>query len=131
MDAIIHSPIWMHLAKLLLALIMVAWSLVFIFIYLKITAWRNGLQLIESECDAARDNVMIQGTTVRYQLNELKERLKKKPEKAEMEVASTILKQALPVLTMLVKRDANLIKWGFAGAKLAKTVFEYFSRKKN
>ena len=101
------------------------------FVYLRITSWRLGLQAIESECEVARDNIMLQGTVVRFQLAELQERLKKKPEKAEMEVATTIIKQAIPVLTLLIKRESSLIKWAFSGAQLAKTVFEYFSSKKH
>jgi hypothetical protein len=131
MDAVIHSPIWIMIAKSLLALIMLAIGLIAVFVYLKVTAWRLGLQAIESECDMARDNVMLQGTVVRFQLAELQERLKKKPEKAEMEVATTIIKQAIPVLSLLIKREGNLIKWAFSGAKLAKSVFEYFSNRKD
>lgn len=131
MDAVIHSPAWILIAKSLLALLMLAFGLASIFVYLKLTAWRLGLQVIEQECDDARDNVMLQGTVVRFQLSELQERLRKKPEKAEMEVATTIIKQAIPVLSLLIKRESNLIKWAFSGAKLAKSVFDYFSNKKD
>lgn len=131
MDYVFHSQIWILIAKSILALVSVAFGLIAIMLYLRLSAWRLGLQTIESECDNARDNVMLQGTVVRYQLSELRERLKKKPEKAEIEVATSIIKQAIPVLSLLIRRESNLIKWAFSGVKLAKSMYEYFSSKKD
>lgn len=87
------------------------------------------LMVLETECDIARDAAMMQATIARSQLSELQERMKRKEEKAEIEVVSNLIKQAMPVVTMFMNKETNLLKWGFAGAKLVRSAFEYFSEK--
>ncbi len=131
MQGILHSIFWVLLAKVLLAIFMFVTALLFLLILRRSGEWHQMLIAVEAECDFARDNAMLQATMARSQLAELQERLRKKPEKAEFEVVTGILKKAGPVLSLLMARETNLLKWGFAGANLAKSVFEYFSRKQN
>lgn len=126
---ILHSPIWIMIAKLLLAAIMIGFSLLCIFIVLKARLWKESLAVIEAECNEARDMAMLQGTMLRSQLFEVQERLKKKPEKAEIEVVSNLVRQAVPLLNLLVRRETSIFKWGFAGVKLVQSAFDYFSQK--
>ncbi|MBX9685916.1 MAG: hypothetical protein K2X27_04390 [Candidatus Obscuribacterales bacterium] len=131
MYEIIAGPFWILLAKSILAVIMSAFGLLCLLVLKKAGQWKEQLYVLETECNIARDSAMIQATVARSQLSELQEKLRHKPEKAEMEVVGNLAKHALPVLTLLMNKETNLLKWGFAGAKLAQSAFEYFSRKKN
>ena len=131
MDAVLHSPIWIYTGKILLALIMFAFGAIAILIFLKRTQWKTQLEALEVECDEVRDMVMLQGTVVRYQLHEFKEKLNKKPEQvSEVEIVTKIVRQAMPLLSLLVKKETSLVQWGFAGTKLVKTIFDFFSDRK-
>jgi|688.fasta_scaffold2474742_1 hypothetical protein len=126
---IIHSPFWILLAKTVLAVIMLGFAAVCLIVWRQAPAWRNSLAELEYECDVIRDETMMQATIVRGQLVEIQERLKHRPDKAEMEVVGSMVKHAMPILSMLMQRETNLMKWGMAGAKLVKSAFEYFNSK--
>lgn len=128
---IIHSPFWMLLAKLVLASIMFVFALACLIVWRNAPAWRLSLAELETECNVVRDEAMMQACITRGQLVEIQERLRQKPEKAEIEVVGTLVKQAMPILSMLMQRETNLMKWGMAGAKLVKSAFDYFNSKKS
>lgn len=130
MNEIIHSGFWVILAKVIMVIIMFAFGTIGLIVVRNSRAWEQALLEAESECDFTRDMTMVQATAARSQLAEIRERLKKKPDKAEMEVISTLMKQAMPVISLLLKKETSLIKWGFAGAKLAKSAYEFFRAKK-
>lgn len=126
---IVHSPFWILLAKTLLAFIMFAFALVCLIVWRNAPAWRESLAELEYECNVVRDETMMQATIARGQLVEIQERMRQRNEKAEIEVVGTLVRQAVPLLTMLMQRETNLMKWGMAGAKLVKSAFEYFNSK--
>ena len=130
MNEFIHSVFWILLAKVILVLLMFAFGAVCIVVFKNSREWESQLLIMELECDTARDMAMIQGTMLRSQLREIQDRLSKKPEKAEMEIIGTMMKQAMPLVTLFMAKETSIIKWGFAGAKLAKTAFEWFQNKK-
>lgn len=127
---ILHSPFWILLAKCILALIMAAVGLASLFVLRKANDWRATLAIMQTECDVLRDETMLQGVLIRSQLADIQEKLRKKPEKAEMEVIGNLVKEAMPVISFFMAKEKNLFKWGFAGAKLLRSAYEYFSRKK-
>lgn len=122
-----HSVFWICLAKVVLVVWMFASGAACLIVFRNSKEWERQLALVETECDSARDNAMLQARDTRQQLHEFRVRLSKRPEKAEMEVIGDLMKQAMPVMTLLFKKETSLIKWGFAGAKLAKSAFEFFS----
>lgn len=127
-----HGPFLVLLAKSLVALIMFGSGAVCIFVLLHRKQWQEALAIIETECDNARDMSMLQATVARSQLAELREKMTHRPEKAEIEVISSIVKNAMPVLSLLMTRETSLFKWGFAGFKFIRSAYEYFSsRNKN
>lgn len=127
---ILHSPFWILLAKCILALIMAAVGLASLFVLRKANDWRATLAIMQTECDVLRDETMLQGVLIRSRLADIQEKLRKKPEKAEMEVIGNLVKEAMPVISFFMAKEKNLFKWGFAGAKLLRGAYEYFSRKK-
>ena len=127
--AIVYGPYLLWIAKLVLASIMGGLALGCLYVCWKAPQWREQLAEIESDCDIIRDETMMQATIMRGQLVEIQERLKHRPEKAEMEVVGSMVKHAMPILSMLMQRETNLMKWGMAGAKLVKSAFEYFNSK--
>lgn len=128
---IIHSPFWILLAKTVLAFIMIGFAVVCLFVWKKAPLWREALAELEYECNVVRDETMMQATIMRGQLVDIQERLRQRNEKAEIEVVGALVKQAVPLLSMLMQRETNLMKWGMAGAKLVKSAFEYFNSKKS
>lgn len=127
---ILYSPFWILLAKSILALLMTLFAVLCLLLSLKANGWRMMLQGIETECDIARDMTMLQATVARSELREIQEKLKTKTEKAKIEVVSSLVKEAVPVLSMIMQKETSLLKWGFAGAKLIRSAFEYFSQAK-
>ena len=129
MQELFHSPIWIMIAKSLLALFMFGFGAISIYVVIYSKQWQEGLALIEYECNALRDMSMLQATVARSQLSEIRERMLQKPEKAEMEVISSIVKNSFPLLSMLMKKETNLIQWGLAGFKFVRSAYDYFSSK--
>lgn len=122
-----HSIFWICLAKVILVLWMFASGVACLMVFKNSKTWERQLAVVETECDSARDNAMLQARVARQQLQDFRVRLSKRPDKAEMEVIGDLVKQAMPVMTLLFKKETSLVKWGLAGAKLAKSAFEFFS----
>ncbi len=124
----IHDSIFLGFGKVILVLIMLAASLVCLIIFRNSSDWCKQLNLLELECDDARDAVMLQATVARSQLAEVYERLTTQQEKPEFEVISNLIKQAMPLVGLFMSKETSLIKWGMAGANLARSAFDYFKR---
>ncbi len=129
MDQLIHSAAWLIIAKVLLVIFMLASGSIALLIVVRKKAWMESLKELEMLCDIGRDTAMIQCTVARSQLVEFQEKLKSKPERTEIEMITKLVKQSLPVLSLLMNKETNLLKWGFAGAKLVQSAFDYFSKK--
>ena len=117
-------------AKCVLALIMLAVGFICLYVFKQSRNWISTLTILETEADIARDNVMMQATMTRGQLAQIHERLTvKKEERHDVEVIGNMIKQAMPVVSMLLAKETSLVKWGFAGANLLKTAYDYFSKR--
>lgn len=119
------------IAKILLALIMSGMGALCLIVFCRADEWRKKLLALEAECDIARDAVVVQATMARNRLSEARDRLTTKYEKSDLEVIGSLVKQAMPVVNLLLHKETSLLKWGFAGVKLVRSTFKYFSCPEN
>ena len=113
--------------KIILGLIMLLVSAICILVLAKRRLWQQQLFLLESECDLARDQLVVQATMTRAQLAEVSDRLKGKNEISNIEAFGKLVNQAMPVLALLVHKETSLFKWGLAGLNLIRSAMNCFS----
>jgi hypothetical protein len=117
--------------KALLVLIALVTAYVFFIIFASSSRWQKELMALESECDIARDEVVVQATLMRSQLAEVHDKLTSKHEKSEIEAVGKLVTQAIPVVQLLLSREKSLFAWGMAGLNLVRGAMKCFSASKN
>lgn len=91
--------------------------------------WKAELAVAERQLDVLRDEVLVAGMVARAQMAEAKERLQRDPEKEQSEIIAGLMKQALPLINMVVKKEKSALNWGLAGIKLVRSLVRYFANK--
>lgn len=117
----------MIIGKIIVFLLFFALGVVALFIVNNARQWREELAIAEKQMDVLRDEVLVAGMVARAQMAEARERLRKDPEKEQSEIMAGLMKQALPLVSMVLKKEKSAITWGLAGFKLVRGLISYFS----
>lgn len=117
------------LAKVLVSVMFVVLGLVALVALSNAQRWREELMIAEAQMDIMRDEVLVAGMMARAQMSEARERMRRNPEKEHSEVMASLMKQAMPLITMVMKKERSAMTWGLAGFKLMRSVIRYFSTK--
>ncbi|MBY0551126.1 MAG: hypothetical protein K2W95_27855 [Candidatus Obscuribacterales bacterium] len=117
------------LAKGLVSLMFIVLGLVSLVVLSNAQRWREELMIAESQMDIMRDEVLVAGMMARAQMADARERLRRDPEKEQSEIVASLMKQAMPLITLVMKKERSYMTWGLAGFKLMRSVIRYLSNK--
>lgn len=116
-------------AKVLVSIMFLVLGVVALVVLSNAQRWRRELAVAEAQMDILRDEVLVAGMMARAQMAEARERMRKSPEKDQSEIVASLMKQAMPLINLVVKKEKSAVTWGLAGFKLMRTVISYFASK--
>jgi hypothetical protein len=116
-------------AKIIVTLMFSALGIAALIVQSNASQWREELSIAEKQMDVLRDEVLVAGMVARAQMADARERMKKDPEKEHSEIVAALMKQAVPLISMVVKKERSAITWGLAGLKLVRHLVRFFASK--
>jgi hypothetical protein len=84
------------------------------------------LRIEEHNASLARDDVMFGCTQLRAELDAVRERLGQINLPRAIEVKDQLMKLAGNAAWLLFQKEKNLFTWGMFGAKVGKSLFQFF-----
>ncbi len=117
-------------SKCIAALLFVVLGLLSLVVLSNARQWREELAIAEKQMEILRDEVLVAGMVARAQMAEASERMRRDPEKEQSEIMAGLMKQAMPLITMVMKKERSALTWGLAGFKLIRSLVSYFASKK-
>ena len=89
------------------------------------------LELAEEYAQLGRDMTALYMPVYREQLKELNEKLLKQKYQADIPTAADLAKDLMPFVSLFLKKEKNIIKWGLTGLRVYKTVSKFFKGEKS
>jgi hypothetical protein len=125
-----NGLVWIDSIKIIALYICIASTLLLVGIGLYYFRLKHLLLEAEENAELGRDMARVMFPYYRQELQEIRHKIKKATaiNQEDAQGLATIVKSLLPVAQMLLKKDANMIKWGMQGLNLYKSFSGMFKK---
>lgn len=125
-----NGLVWIDSIKIIALYICIASTLLLLGLGLYYFRLKHLLLEMEENAELGRDMARVMFPYYRQELQEIRHKIKKATSvnQEDAQGFATIVKSLLPVAQMLLKKDANMIKWGMQGLNLYKSFSGFFKK---
>lgn len=125
-----NGLVWIDSIKIIALYICIASTLALLGLGMYYFRLKHLLLELEENAELGRDMARVMFPYYRQELQEIRHKIKTATtiNQDEAQGFATIVKTLLPVAQMLLKKDANMIKWGMQGLNLYKSFSGFFKK---